>query len=586
MSMSMAQNQNQPEGAGADALRRVKVELKSAVGLLAVFSIAINLLLLVPSLYMMQIYDRVLRSGVIETLIYVTLIAAGSIAIYAMLESLRLRALSRIGEWIEDTLFEPVFAAAMGAERGLVKHSGAQEGTPFNDLRTVRQFLSGPTLPSLCDIPWMPLFLIGCTLIHPYLGLLGLGFSMLIVALALLNDRVTKPATERVSKGQQEAQRVLAEAARNVDTVSAMGLGRPLAEKASRANAISTAILAAATDSSTVMIGAGKFLRVVAQIATLALGAYLSLAGHITPGGMIASSILLSRALAPLDQAIAAWRGLQQSRLAWSRIESLLNASGALIESPIALPAPEGRLTIEGVTVMAAGAKAILNNVSLVVKAGESISFIGPSGSGKSTLCRTIVGSRAPSRGAVRLDGGDILMWRDDQRRKYVGYLAQGTELFSGRVRDVIARFDEPDDAAVVEAAKLSGCHGLILSLPQGYDTVLTNGGAMLSGGQRQRIALARAVYGDTRVVVLDEPNASLDGEGERALVACLAALKQRGATVVIVTHKPALAHLADRVAVMQNGQIVKLGPPTEVLRELVAPVPSSDIRAIPGSAR
>lgn len=233
------------KGSGAVALTRVRTEIRAALGLLAFFSVAINLLLLVPSLYMMQVYDRVLRSGVVETLIYITLIAAASIAVYAALESLRLRTLARIGEWIEDTLFEPVFAAAMGAERGLVKSSsGAYEGTPFNDLRAVRSFLSGPTLPSLCDTPWMPLFLLGCTIIHPYLGLLGLVFSVLIVALALVNDRVTKPATEKVAQGHQEAQRVLAEAARNVDTVSAMGLGRPLAERASRANSASTALLA------------------------------------------------------------------------------------------------------------------------------------------------------------------------------------------------------------------------------------------------------------------------------------------------------------------------------------------------------
>ena len=576
------------KGSGAVALTRVRTEIRAALGLLAFFSVAINLLLLVPSLYMMQVYDRVLRSGVVETLIYITLIAAASIAVYAALESLRLRTLARIGEWIEDTLFEPVFAAAMGAERGLVKSSsGAYEGTPFNDLRAVRSFLSGPTLPSLCDTPWMPLFLLGCTIIHPYLGLLGLVFSVLIIALALVNDRVTKPATEKVAQGHQEAQRVLAEAARNVDTVSAMGLGRPLAERASRANSASTALLAEATDTGTVMIGAGKFLRVVAQIATLALGAWLSLGGHITPGGMIASSILLSRALAPLDQSIAAWRGLQQAGAAWKRISELLNASETIVEEPIALPEPEGRLTLAGVTVMAPGAeRAILAGVSLNVAPGETLAFIGPSGSGKSTLCRAIVGSRAAHRGSVRLDGGDIMHWRDDQRRRYVGYLSQGTELFSGRVRDIIARFDEPDDAKVVDAAKLAGCHALIQALPQGYDTVLVNGGAPLSGGQRQRVALARAVYGDVRIVVLDEPNASLDGEGERALVSCMAALKQRGVTVVLVTHKPALAHLADRVAVMQNGQISRLGPPTEVLRELMAPVPSEPRTAAAGAAR
>jgi PrtD family type I secretion system ABC transporter len=580
-------SQSNGQGGGAATLRRVKVELRGAIGLLALFSVAINLLLLVPSVYMMQVYDRVLRSGVVETLVYITLIAAASIAVYAALEAIRLRALARIGEWIEDTLFEPVFAAALGAERGLVKHSGANEGTPFNDLRTVRTFLSGPTLPSLCDVPWMPLFLLCCAIIHPYLGILGATFAILIIALAVINDRMTKPATEKVAQGHQDAQRVLAEAARNVDTVSAMGLGRPLAERASRANAASTALLAEATNSGTVMIGAGKFLRVVAQIATLAMGAWLSLQGHITPGGMIASSILLSRALAPLDQAIAAWRGLQQTRMSWARIGALLGASGAMIDDPIALPTPEGRLSIEGVTILTPGGdRAILSGVSLAIRPGESVAFIGPSGSGKSTLCRAIVGSRATNRGTVRLDGGDVLMWRDDQRRKYIGYLAQGTELFSGRVRDVIARFDEPDDAAVVEAAKLAGCHELILSLPQGYDTFLANGGAMLSGGQRQRIALARAVYGETRLVVLDEPNASLDGEGERALVACLGVLKQRKVTVITVTHKPALAQLADRIAVMQNGQITKAGPPTEILRELVGAVGSPDVRAIPGAAR
>ena len=582
----MAQAGRPGTGPGAETLKKVRSELNSALWLLGVFSIAINLLLLVPSIYMMQVYDRVLRSGVVETLVYITLIAAGSIAVYAALEALRLRALARIGEWIEDRLFEPVFAAAMGAERGMVK-AGAQEGTPFNDLRTVRSFLSGPTLPSLCDVPWMPVFLLGCTLIHPDLGLLGLTFAVLIVGLALINDRVTKPATERVAHGHAEAQRVLAEAARNVDTVAAMGLSRPLAEKASRANQTAMALLADATNRGTTMIGAGKFLRVVAQIATLALGAYLSLQGQITPGGMIASSILLSRALAPLDQSIAAWRGLQQCRLSWSRIANLLNAAGHMITDPIALPKPEGRISIENLTIMTPNnEKPILAGVSLGVPPGESIAFIGPSGSGKSTLCRAVVGSRTPSRGVVRLDGNDIMLWRDDQRRKYVGYLAQGTELFSGRVRDVIARFDEPDDEAVVEAAKLAGCHELILGLSQGYETMLSNGGSMLSGGQRQRIALARAVYGDTRLVVLDEPNASLDGEGERALVNCIAALKQRGVTVLIVTHKPALAHLADRVAVMQNGQIVKLGKATEVLRELVAPAPSENVRAIPGGGR
>ncbi|RXF74965.1 type I secretion system permease/ATPase [Hansschlegelia zhihuaiae] len=582
----MARPNQQPTGPGAETLRKVRSELNSALWLLGVFSIAINLLLLVPSLYMMQVYDRVLRSGVVETLIYITLIAAASIAVYAALEALRLRALARIGEWIEDRLFEPVFAAAMGAERGVVK-TGAQEGTPFNDLRTVRTFLSGPTLPSLCDVPWMPVFLLGCTLIHPDLGLLGLVFAVLIVGLALINDRVTKPATERVAQGHAEAQRVLAEAARNVDTVAAMGMSRPLAKKASRANAASMALLADATDRGTVMIGAGKFLRVVAQICTLALGAYLSLGGHITPGGMIASSILLSRALAPLDQSIAAWRGLQQCRLSWTRISNLLNAAGHIIEDPIALPTPEGKLSIEGLTIMTPNnERPILASVSLGVQPGETVAFIGPSGSGKSTLCRAIVSSRTPARGVVRLDGGDVMLWRDDQRRKYIGYLAQGTELFSGRVRDVIARFDEPDDEAVVAAAKLAGCHELILSLPQGYETMLHNGGQMLSGGQRQRIALARAVYGETRLVVLDEPNASLDGEGERALVNCIAALKQRKVTTLIVTHKPALAHLADRVAVMQNGQIVKLGKATDVLRELVAPASSENVRAIPGGAR
>ncbi len=583
----MAQAQGSRDGPGVEILRTVRRELNSAIGLLAVFSIAINLLLLVPSLYMMQVYDRVLRSGVVETLIYVTLIAAAAIGVYAWLEALRLRALARIGEWIEDILFEPVFAAAMSAERGMIK-LGAQEGAPFNDLRTVRGFLSGPTLPSLCDVPWMPVFLLGCTLIHPDLGLLGLVFAVLIVGLALINDRVTKPATEKVAQGHAEAQRVLAEAARNVDTVAAMGMSRRLAARASAANATSTALLAEATDRGTVMIGSGKFLRVVAQICTLALGAYLTLGGHITPGGMIASSILLSRALAPLDQSIAAWRGLQQCRSAWGRIKELLNAASRTIEDPIALPAPEGRVVIEKVTILTpSNDKAILANVSLKIDAGSSLAFIGPSGSGKSTLCRAIVGSRTPTRGVVRLDGGDVMLWRDDQRRKYIGYLAQGTELFSGRVRDVISRFDDPDDAAVVEAAKLAGCHDLILSLPEGYDTMLANGGAMLSGGQRQRVALARAVYGQTRLVVLDEPNASLDGDGERALVNCIAALKQRKVTVLIVTHKPALAHLADRVAVMQNGQITKLGPPTEILRELVAPVKSgADVRAVPGAPR
>ncbi|WP_020178368.1 type I secretion system permease/ATPase [Methylopila sp. M107] len=576
----------EPKGPGVEILRRVRSELNSAIGLLAVFSIAINLLLLVPSIYMMQVYDRVLRSGVVETLVYITLMAAGAIAVYAWLEALRLRALARVGEWIEDTLFEPVFAAAMSAERGMIK-LGAQDGAPFNDLRTVRGFLAGPTLASLCDVPWMPLFLFGCTLIHPYLGLLGLVFAVLIIALALINDRLTKPAAEKVAQGHAEAQRVLAEAARNVDTVSAMGMGRPLARKASEANALSMALLAEATDRGATMTGSGKFLRVVAQICTLALGAWLVLGGHITPGGMIASSILLSRALAPLDQSIAAWRGLQQCRLAWGRIKDLLNAAGRTIEDPIALPTPEGKLTIEGVTILTpARDKAILANVSLAVAPGQSLAFIGPSGSGKSTLCRAVVGSRTPERGVVRLDGGDVMLWRDDQRRKYIGYLAQGTELFSGRVRDVIARFDMPDDAAVVAAAKLAGCHDLILSLPQGYDTMLANGGSMLSGGQRQRIALARAVYGETRLVVLDEPNASLDGEGERALVNCIAALKARKVTVLIVTHKPALANLADRVAVMQSGHVTKLGPATEVLRELVSTVKSGEVRTIPEAAR
>lgn len=567
-------------------LARVRKEIRPAIVMLAIFSVAINLLLLVPSLYMMQVYDRVLRSGVVETLIYVTLIAAAAIAAYAALESIRLKALARIAEWIEDVLFEPLFAASMLAERGVAKGVSASEGAPLSDLRTVRTFLAGPTLPAICDTPWMPLFLVICALIHPYLGLLGLGFSVLIVALAIVNDIVTRPATEQVAKGAQDAQKVLAEAGRNVDTVSAMGLGRLLAGRASAANARSMSLMSQATDRGAGLIGAGKFLRVVAQIATLALGAWLSLKGHITPGGMIASSILLGRALAPLDQAIAAWRGQQQARASWKRITALLNQAQTITEGSVALPRPEGAVSVEGATLMI-GDRPIVANVSFAVKPGESLALIGPSGSGKSTLCRLLVGARVPSRGVVRFDGGDIMLWREEQRCAHVGFLAQGTELFTGRVGEVIARFQQPDDEALVAATKLAGCHELILSLPEGYDTMLTNGGAFLSGGQRQRIALARAIYGDTRLVVLDEPNASLDGEGERALIACLAALKQRGVTVILVTHKPALANLCDRVGVMQNGQLVRLGDPTEVMRELVAPVASPDVvHAMPGAAR
>jgi len=557
---------------GTGSRRRNRTELqqalsacRSAFGKVALFSLAINVLMLASPLYMLQVYDRVLTTGRVETLVLLTALAAGALFVLGALDSLRAAVAVRVGCWLTDRL-GPVLLASGVRARLQGDGGGAQ---PLRDLTQIQTFIATPGLTVFFDAPWVPVFVVLIWLLHPLLGFLALGSAVVLLALSIANEFTTRKPTLEATLAQISANQQAEATIRNAEVVRAMGMLPAVIDRWRIANAKSLAAVRRASERGGILVGLTKFIRFFVQIAILGLGATLVLRGELTPGAMIAASILLGRALAPVEAAMSAWRTFTSARIAYTRLKGRLQAFPEEIER-IQLPAPIGQLKVENVTFGPPGAKhPVLHKVSFAAQPGEAIAVIGPSAGGKSTLCRLLVGIAAPSDGHVRLDGSDLIHWDPNDLGRYVGYLPQDVELFAGSVRENIARMGDPDDDAIVNAARLAHAHHLIQRLPDGYETQIGDGGARLSGGQRQRIGLARAVYGKPRLIVLDEPNANLDQAGEAALAAAVSELKEEGCALVIVGHRPSTLAQADKILLLKDGRVELFGPRDEVLQKL-----------------
>ena len=548
-----------PQGELTDAL----VALRRVFTVVGAFSLAINLLLLVPSLYMLQTYDRVLTSRNEGTLLFLTLLLVGLLALEGMLEFVRSRVLARVSSAVDLQLDGRVFDA-MFAHTLRGRGSAARV---LGDLGHVRQFLTGKGLLAFFDAPWLPVYLLVVFLLNPWLGLFGFLSAVVLMALAWYNEQATGELHTLSSKLGAGASQYADASARNVEVIDALGMIGAMRQRwLSRQNEYLGA-LGEANDRAARIGGVVRFSRTVLQSGILGFGAYLVLQNQLTPGGMIAASILLGRALAPVDQAIANWKNVVTARDAFARLNELLKNFPA-VSHLVTLPRPRGTVTVEQLNVAAPGKRdPILKGLGFQIDAGKLIAIVGASAAGKTTLARALVGVWAPLSGTVRLDGADIATWNREDLGPCLGYLPQDVELFDGTVAENIARFGQIDSEKVVDASRRAGVHELILHLPNGYETRIGEGGIALSGGQRQRIALARALYGDPVMIVLDEPNANLDEAGDVALVNALRELKARQRTVFVVTHRANLLSETDAIMVLSEGRIQALGPSEEILK-------------------
>lgn len=530
-----------------------------------VFSFFINLLMLVPSLYMLQVYDRVLVSRNETTLAMLTLIILVFYALMAGLEWLRARVLVQAGLRMDACLNERVLSASFKAS---LRQRGSS-GQAMSDLSSLRQFLSGNGLIAFFDAPWAPIFIIVIFLLHPLLGLVSLAGGILLLALTYVTEQATRQPLAEANAANIVAGQFANDSFRNAEVVEAMGMFPALRKRWYATHGKMLGLQAIASNRAGVISGVTRFTRVTVQSLILGAGALLVIEGKVTPGTMIAASILMGRALAPVELAIGAWKQLVSARSAYARLARLMVEIPA-DEAGMSLPAPKGEYRVEEVVAAAPGSKApILRGVSLMIPAGKVVGVIGPSGAGKSTLARLLVGVWQASAGKVRLDGVDVFTWNKEELGPHIGYLPQDVELFDGTVAENIARFGDVRSEEVIKAAQRAGVHEMILRLPDGYDTPIGVGGSVLSGGQRQRIGLARALYGDPSVIVLDEPNSNLDEAGELALVSAIDQLKAGNRTVVVITHRPSVLAAVDLLLVLRGGMVQAFGPRNEVLAAL-----------------
>jgi PrtD family type I secretion system ABC transporter len=550
------------------AMRDALGACRGAFVAMFVFSVAINLLVLASPLYMMQLYDRVLNSRSMDTLLLLTIITIGAMIVMAALELVRGRLMVRVSGWLDARLSGEALIADIVAT---LNRSASPSAQGLRDLAGFRAFLTGPGMFPILDAPWVPLFLLVIFMLHPLLGFLALAGALLLFSLALLNERLSSGPLNAAGKAAREVQDIADMNVRNADVIEAMGMMPNLVERWRAANAESFAFQAKASDRAVAITAVSKFVRLALQSLMLGAGAYLVIEREATGGVMIGASIILGRALAPVEQAIGSWRNIVSARQSYRRLRELLAATPPR-GLRTSLPPPKGRLRVENVIFAPPGVREpVIKNVSFELNAGEMLALIGPSASGKTTLARLMVGTWRPQRGQVRLDGASLAAWEPDERGQHVGYLPQDIELFAGTVRDNIARMGKGDDAAVIEAARSAAVHEMILGLLDGYDTEIGSGGMWLSGGQRQRIGLARALYGAPPLIVLDEPNANLDNSAEERLVQTLAELKGQ-ATVVLITHRLNLLNLADKVLLLRDGTVEAFGPRAEVMSKLTRP--------------
>ncbi|EKV29248.1 hypothetical protein C882_0555 [Caenispirillum salinarum AK4] len=547
---------------------RVSADVRRQMPALFLFSFLANLLLLASSIYMLQVFDRVLSSGSLDTLVWLTVITLAAIAVYGLLEQARRRLLARIGAWLDTELSAPVIRRAI--ERRLTRGpaSTTAPDAGLSDVADVRGFVGGESVLAFLDAPWTPVFIAIIWLIHPVLGGIALGGAVVLFLCAVFNDRLTRGPQQSAATRVRQAAAAAGRYVDSAETVAALGMTRPLLDRWRRAHQEAHGQSLAVSDTTAGLFNISRSVRLALQVAILGTGAWLVLQGAVTAGAMIASSIILSRALSPVERSISAWRGYVSYRAARRNLAALFEGTDRDAAAAVSLPRPEGRLTAEAVRFTPPGsAEPILRKIDFALTPGQTCGVVGPSGSGKSTLCRLIVGAWRPTHGHIRLDGADVGRWDSDDLGRHLGYLPQQVELFPGTVADNIARMCDADDAEIIAAAQLADVHEMILRLPDGYATDVGVHGARLSGGQRQRIGLARALFGDPALIVLDEPNSNLDADGDRALLRTLEHLKETGRTIVLVAHHPAMLRSADVVLVLREGLVAAFGPRDEVLK-------------------
>lgn len=547
-------------------LKKSLLSAKKSFIMVGLFSMFINILMLVPPLYMLQLYDRVLGSRSQDTLIMLTLIVVVLFITMGLLEVVRSRVLVRVGNKLDSMLSQRIFDSLFELER---KAPGRSSSMPLNDLTQVRQFMTGNGLFAFFDAPWMPIYIIVLFIFHPAFGFFAIFAAIVLVGITIANEYSTKDKLAEANNLSRASTIYVDSNIRNAEVVNAMGMRNNISKVWADKYYGFLNAQNIASDSAGVWSNLSKSLRVMFQSLILGLGAYLAINMEVTPGMMIAASIIMGRALAPLDLIIGSWKGFSSARSSYERIEGLLNDFPKDKEY-MQLPAPKGEITLENVVVIPpSGTVPSLKGISMRIEKGDVVGIIGPSAAGKSSLARVMLGLWPLSNGVARIDKADISQWDREDLGQYVGYLPQDIELFEGTVSQNIARFGEVEPEKVVEAASKAGVHEMILKLPEGYDTKIGPGGASLSGGQRQRIGLARALYNNPVFVVLDEPNSNLDDVGEAALVEAIKTLRAGGTTVVIITHRTNVLQATNKLALINNGVLELYGNTNDVLNAI-----------------
>lgn len=550
----------------AGALRKIRPGLVAAGGL----SLFVNLLMFVSPLYTMQVYDRVLTSRNTTTLLMLSIIVGVLLMTYVALEHYRGRILVQAGVRFDRLLSGPAFEAALSSA---LRARGSHHAQTLRDLDLMRDILSGGVIMALMDAPWAPIYLVICFLLHPLIGLVALAGAMAIVTIAFVNERTTKSFLLRASVANIRAMDRLGSSLRNAEAIRGLGMAPAIQSwcTAIRAEALGHSVSAGERGGS--LLALSKFLRMAIQVAMMGVGAYLAIHQEISGGVLFAASLIMGRALAPIEIMVAQWKSIVSARSAYARLERIF-AENPSAAGRMRLPDAKGTVSVENLVVLAPGTNTpVVMGATFTLKAGEIIALVGPSGSGKSSLARALVGAWPVAQGCVRLDGNDLRHYNPDQLGTALGYLPQDIELFSGSVRDNIARFRaDAADTQVIDAATHAAAHEMIQRLPNGYLTDIGEDGVGLSGGQRQRVGLARALFGKPSFVVLDEPDANLDGDGNRALVLAIERLRRDGKTVVIVTHRPNVLSVVDRVIVMQEGRVAQMGSRDQLLPSIVGP--------------
>lgn len=551
------------------------IDLQHKRALIAVGSISlgINILMLVPSLFMLQIFDRVVPSRSMESLTMLAIITIASLLLVGGLETLRARLATAIGLSLEHRLAPRVAGA-------LLQHAAGRERRPIEaslrDVSLLRSFVGGSAMLALMDVPWIPLYLLVIFLLHPLVGGVALLSAVALLALALASEWLTRQHTCELAQDARDAGRLADNVLRHAETVVGLGMGKALQE---RWTALSWRVMqgqAALSTKSSLLNGTAKATRLLVQVLLYVVGALLVIRQEMTGGAMLAGSILLGRALQPIESLIGSWKNLVETRAGYHRLKSFISAQDQTAPTATELPAPLGAIAAERLVLHFPGQeRPVIAGVSFELAAGESMGLVGPSAAGKSTLVRLLSGLWSPSSGTLRLDGADIAQWPRERLAPFVGYLPQRVELFPGTVAENIARFSVGSSETIIEAAQRAHAHAMILRLPQGYDTPIGDGGAVLSGGQAQRIGLARAVYGAPRLVILDEPNANLDADGETALLQTLRQLKHEKTTVIVVSHRPSILTDVDKLLVLADGQVQAFGKHQDVMAR-IAPAASS----------